>query len=661
MSSIEKRLRDELGELASWLIDKRAESSPVEQADSGSDSIPRDSGSDSIPRLDLDADTVRSGGRSRLFRIAAVLVLIVGLVGVSGLLSEDAPSVVTVPADPATQTPTTSAPTTSAPTTSVPTTTTVDDLSTDDAGDESSIVDLAPEVDPEVPPRGPLDESSTQAEEWLIGPFGGYAYGDQQVAPSLFPWGDGFLQIGYLNTSEQVPTEINLFAQTSDDGLNWEQPFQVNLPREHFEALETDIDSPVIRSWPIIRSNGEHLVVLSQLPGRHFGDEGANAVLGRQSAPASAHIEQRVFVSVTDDLEGWNHYEYPLLPPDGIHESLGTSVVAEDVVVSDEGWIIQISTLTYMDIGLLVPDSIRESAKEIRWIDYEDGTWVSTSDGLLIEWIIEDTISGSTESHRKFFSWEELGTTSDLFQEYGALHTKPYHFSYRYSGSVLVGRWGEEPIRRDLPSVSGFCCDIIATDAGYIGLSDAVEPGYAPGQFGWGALIFSPDGLTWQLIESPAGEVFQDSQFQDSQFCAIWTPSVHAVEGGVVMYSLESWISDCGCGTDRFQTQLVWVGDAKGLNWELQNISDNPCHERYSIAKSVGRGILLHIYVPLDYSEEPDTWDDRYQSTIVSTDGINWFTFYEETDPDWWSSVAFNGNVAVRVDSVGNAYRYELQ
>ena len=123
-------------------------------------------------------------------------------------------------------------------------------------------------------PQGALYESSTEAEEWLIGPFGGSVYSDQQAAPSLFPWGDGFLQIGYLNTSEQVPSEMNLFAQTSDDGLNWEQPFQVNLPREHFEALETDIDSSVITSWPIIRSNGEHLVVLSQLPGRHFGDRG---------------------------------------------------------------------------------------------------------------------------------------------------------------------------------------------------------------------------------------------------------------------------------------------------------------------------------------------------------------------------------------------------
>ena len=81
-----------------------------------------------------------------------------------------------------------------------------------------------------------------------------------------------------------------------------------------------------------------------------------------------------------------------------------------------------------MDIGLLVPDSIRESAKEIRWIEYEDGAWVSTSDGLLIEWIIEDANSDSTESHRKFFSWEELGITREIFDDYGFMYTKPYHF-----------------------------------------------------------------------------------------------------------------------------------------------------------------------------------------------------------------------------------------
>ena len=644
MSPIEKRLRDELGELASWLIDRRAESSSVEQADSGSDSIPRDSGADSIPRLDLDADTVRSGGRGRLVRIAAVLVLIVGIVGVSGLLSEDAPSVVTVPADPASQTPTTSA-----PTTSVPPTTTVDDPSTDDAGDESSIVELAPEVDPEVPPRGPLDESSTQAEEWLIGPFGGSAYGDQQAAPSLFPWGDGFLKIGYLNTSEQVPTEINLFAQTSDDGLNWEQPFQLNLPREHFGAFETDTDLQASTSPSIIRSNGEHLVVLSQWPSKYLVSGQADAVLNLRYAPASAHIEQRVFISVTDDLESWNLYEYPLPPPDGIHESLDTNVVVQDLVVSNEGWMIQISTLAYMDIGLFIPENIRESAKEIRWKEHNDGT------GLLIEWIVEDTNSGSSESQRKLLSWEELGIIKELFYDYGRVHIKPYHFSHRYSGSVLVTRWGEEPIRAELP-VKGFCCQIIATDGGYIGLSDANEPGYLYGQYGPGDLIFSPDGLAWHRLESPT-----DERIRMQPDCAIWTPSIHAVERGIVMYGVEApFTIGAACTSNRFGSELVWVGDDRGLNWKSQEISEDPFHEEYRIATSDGRGTLVFAYVPVDYSEEPDTWDVRYHSTIVSTDGVNWFTFYEESDPKR-SSVAFNGNVAVRVDNAGNSYRYELQ
>ena len=651
MSSIEKRLRDELGELASWLIDRRAESSSVEQADSGSDSIPRDSGADSIPRLDLDADTVRSGGRGRLVRVAAVLVLIVGLVGASGLLSEDAPSVVTVPADPASQTPTTSV-----PTSSVPPTTTVDDLSTDDPGDESLLVELAPEVDPDVPPPGPLDESSIRDEEWLKGPSGvwyGPWFETPQGVPWLVPWGDGFLQIGYLNTSEQVPTEMNLYAQTSDDGLNWGQPFLLDLPREHFDAPEIDNNNWSNSFWPIIKSNGTGLVILSQLPGRYFGERGANAALGRQNAPAGAHVEQRVFVSVTDNLESWNQYEYPLLPPDGVHKSLANHVVAEDVIVSDEGWMIQISTLTYMDIGLLVPAEIREAVEEMSWSLYDDdGMYVGYNVGLLVKWIV-NTNSGLSELHRKLFSWEELGITRTLFEDYGLVYNKPYHFSHRYSGSLLVVRWGEDPVRTEL-AVNGFCCEVISTDGSYIGLSQFTEPGYPPDKV-WGILMLSSDGLTWQSIDSPA-----DKMFRNLEYCILWPPSVRSVEAGVVMYSHGEINNSCTCDSERFVSEFFWTGDDKASNWESQNISDNPCHESYRVAKSVGKGILIDTYVPVDYSEEPDTWDERYHSTIVSIDGKNWFTFYEESDPEE-SSVAFNGNVAVRVDNAGNSYRYELQ
>ncbi len=637
MSSIEKRLRDELGELASWLIDRRTESNSVEQADSGIDSI---------PRLNLDADTVRPGGRNRLFRVAAVLLLIVGVISASRLLSEDVPSVVTAPTDSTTQTPATSA-----PTTSVPPTTTVDDLSTDDSSTESSLEDLAPEVDPEVPPSEAFEETSTEAEKW-------------RSTPWLVPWGDGFLQIGYLNTSEEGSTERNLFAQVSDDGLDWGQPFQLNLPREHFGAFETDIEIQATTYPSMIRSNGEHLVVLSQWPSNDLISGESEAVYRQRNAPASAHIEQRVFISVTEDLDSWKLYEYPLPPPDHVYEFLGTNVVAQDLVVSNEGWIIPISTLAYMDIGLLVPTEIQESAREIKWIYYEDGEYIDT-DGLLVEWSTEDANSELIETHRRYFTWQELGITSDIYHDYGFIANKPYHGEWRYSSSVLVGRWGEEAIRAELPE-QGICCDIVATDGGYIGILNPRHPGhapgYAPGLYGWGSMIFSPDGLTWQYVDAPV-----DGLFGGPDDCDIlWVPWIHAVEDGLVMSGPESYYRPCGCNSERFRSELVFVGDDRGLNWEPQNISDNPCHETYNIVrsarnlKSAGKGVLIDILAPLDYSEKPDNWDRRYHSTVVSIDGKNWFTFYEESDPGWWSSVAFNGNVAVRVDKAGNSYRYEL-
>ncbi len=635
MSSIEERLRDELGELASWLIDKRAESSSVEQVDSGDDSM---------PRLDLGADPARKGGHRRLFRVAAALLLIVGAVSASRLLSEDAPSVVTAPADPAD--PATRTPAASVPTTSVSPTTTVDDPRTDDSYTESSLEDLAPEVNPEVPPSEAFDETSTEAEKW-------------RSTPWLVPWGDGFLQIGYLNTSEEGPTRQNLFAQTSDDGLDWGQPFQLNLPREHFGAFETDIELQATAYPSIIRSNGEHLVVVSQWPSNSLYSEGSQAVFHQQNAPASAHIEQRVFVSVTEDLDSWKLYEYPLPPPDHIHEFLGTNVVAQDLVVSNEGWIIPISTLAYMDIGLLVPTEIQESAREIKWIDYEDGEYID-NDGLLVEWSTADANSESVETHRRYFTWQELGITEDIYLGYGLMGNRPYHPERRYSSSVLVGRWGEEAIRAELP-LQGSCCDIVATDGGYIGILNPRHPGHAPGSFpglyGWGSMIFSPDGLLWQSVNAPV-----DGLFRGPDDCDIlWVPSILAVEDGLVMSGSESWQyrSSCVCSSERFLSDLVLVGDDRGLNWEPQNISDNSCHETYHTVDSAGKGVLIDIYVPLDYSEDPETWDERYHSTVVSIDGKNWFTFYEETDPDW-AGVAFNGNVAVRVDNAGNYYRYEL-
>ena len=595
-----------------------------------------------------------SGSYRRWLKAASLSLLIAGLVASSACAREDTPLDATVPDGPAVESTSTTTAAATPTTSPAATTTTVVDLSIDDPATELLPDELDPEVaavsevERGVAPPGALYESSA---EWLVGPFRDIWYGDPQAAPWLFPWGDGFLQIGFANTSEQIPSEMNLFARTSADGLNWGESFQLDLPREHFEALETVTDSdwtnlPWTNPWPIIESNGKSLVVLSQLPGRHFGARGARAARIKYAAPPNSHLEQRAFVSVTEDLDTWNHYEYPLLPPDDVNNPLlGNHVVAEDVIVSDEGWIIQISTLTYIDIGLLVPAEFRNAAERIWWSRYDDDVEYVGNEGLHI-----DAYTESTEFNNKLYSWEELGITRELVERYGVLSMKPYHFSDHFTGSLLVGKWGEGPVRVELPPVNGVCCEIVSTDAGYVGLSDAVEPGYPQGRFGWGALIFSSNGLTWQHIEPPGDERIR----QPPATLGIWIPSVHVVEDRIVMHG-KSWGISNGCD-DRPLYEFFWVGDARGSNWESQNISDDPCVAKwYSVANSAGRGVLVYS----DVSENLDTIGDRYHSTIVSIDGVNWFTFYEEHDPKR-SSVAFNGNVAVRVDNAGNSYRYEL-
>ncbi len=636
MSSIEKRLRDELGELASWLIDKRAESSSVGQAVSGSDSI---------PKLDLDADTVRPGGRSRLFRVAAALLLIVGIVSVGRLLSEDPPPVVTVPTDPATQTPTTSA----------PPTTTVDGTATEDVDDSTGAPLTATEdVDDSATADDQLDESSgeqivseVELDLPLRGPFEGPVFGEWHRAPELFPWGAGFLQIGFLNTGEDFPAEINLFAQISGDGLNWEQPFKLNLPQQHFNSIRANYGSLVRVSWPFIESNGEHLVVLSRSSDQNLGDGETGDELsgGSGSVPVSEHFEQRVFVSVTDDLEDWDNYEHTLQLSDGIHESLTVDIVEEDLIVSKNGWMFQISTSTYMDVHSLVSANIQGYS---RWIRREE----ANEDGLIVELEVKDPNSEYVVSYERLFSWEELGTTLDLYKEHGLLSNKAVPISRR-SGSVLVAEWGEGAILAGLPSVADICCQIVATDAGYVGLSVILPSGVSPIPSRPGDLVYSPDGVTWHVMESPADEGIKKPNCVSS----MWTPSIHAVEGGVVLHGREQHgTSSEDCEFSLLGRDLIWVGDDRGSNWKLQEISEGSFHKAEVPRGTTGRGVLLASVIPIPRG---DDYEHLYQGTIVSSDGINWVTFGEETDPVP-TSVAFNGNVALRIDGAGNAYRYEL-
>ena len=183
-----------------------------------------------------------------------------------------------------------------------------------------------------------------------------------------------------------------------------------------------------------------------------------------------------------------------------------------------------------MDVGSLIPTDIRESGKNVRWSTYDHEEERPIRGGLLIQWETEDIDSDSIESHEQLFtSWDELRTTYRLFDYYAAISNNPYHNSYRQSGSVMLSVWGEDPTRAEpLGDVGGFCCDIVATDSGYVGLSDNNEPGYGPGLFGSvsGYMISSSDGLYWSEIESPPGHEIQSTPIGRP---GVWRPSVRYI------------------------------------------------------------------------------------------------------------------------------------
>ena len=225
-------------------------------------------------------------------------------------------------------------------------------------------------------------------------------------------------------------------------------------------------------------------------------------------------------MSVTTDLANWDANEVLISRPDFLHESLQIYFDLTDLDVTQDGWLLEVTTSAYMDdLPSLLPEEIRRSASWIRATAYDD-------EGVTFEWMTEDAESTDAEPHTGRFSWKELGTTQDLYLDYGLdglIRNKPYIHSSDIFGSVWVAAWGEDPVRAELPSVGGRCCSIAPTGDGYIGLSDHSEGGYPPWRFGPASLVFSPDGRSWETIGPLAGAEF-------------WLYEIGSVDGGAIIY-----------------------------------------------------------------------------------------------------------------------------
>ncbi len=409
------------------------------------------------------------------------------------------------------------------------------------------------------------------------------------------PWGDGFLHLEYAapTTSEEPCSEGRLSARFSTDGVEWTEFSDLEVPSVHTKPTLLsqlgldDLDCLVntYKSAMRISSDGERFVIASQWPtyldtwyGRRASDA---AWLDRllENPPS-------VSVSITRDLVNWETIEVPIPRPEGLHTSLHAAPSLGGLSLAEQGWLLELETVTYMNLFSLMPADIRESASRIQ--PKYDGPWVDEStgeSGMTVEWWADGT---QRDAHTRFVPWRELGTTRELYEDYGEIVNKPYHPEWRYSGSMLVAPWGESPERFDLPYVHT-CCTVW-TESGFVGLLDHSVAGHLPSLFGPATVVFSPDAETWDALESIGGE-------------RTWVKGIAAVNSGVIAFSThpDEFLS-LGGDQDRI---VYWLSDPDGSNW-------------------------------------------RQVEPAETTDPIEWLMANDRTPIDW-PRLAVNGNVVLRI------------
>ena len=420
--------------------------------------------------------------------------------------------------------------------------------------DEDTLDDSGAEVDSD----STAAEASTESD-------GSFEIVTTSIPPDLInvqllPWDGGFLNLGYLRAAEKDEAPCNasqLRIRTSDDGLQWTEFSSLEIPSVH--AMPSDfsghddfyIDCRYFQHrFPShIASDGTRLAIVSQWP---IGLETWAGVTPNSAAllDASIQIRPTIHLSVTEDLVTWDTIEILIDSPEDLHESLHRDPHVTDLSLHDDGWLLELTTLTYMNFFALMPDDIRDSASMAR-PDFS-GAWydeTSGEDGVTVEWSTYD--NPYVFSNTRFVSWDELGTTQALFDKYGP-NNQPYPLGELYSGSLLVASWGEDPKSLSLPYDAKYS-HVVVTDAGYLALSDPSEAGYHPGWFGSGTLFFSANGEEWVRINRLAGD-------------EIWMHSIRGVNGGVVAFGSPSPRSAAFFEDDWMNH--FWLGNPDGSSWE---------------------------------------------------------------------------------------------
>ena len=413
------------------------------------------------------------------------------------------------------------------------------------------------------------------------------------VLPRVLPWGDGFLAFGCTPEWTDVWEETRQTFHTSADGLLWSAVGSVPLPFADLSGRDPLDYHPIYTA-----SDGQRLLLAAER-----GD--------------------RILVSITGDLANWDTHEVVPTQPDGLPHGVRAETRAENLTIGPHGWLLLTSTRLGVDLRVLAPADVQESAVAIRF-------GLPESRGLTVEWRAAGQ-EPDDPYHTRFVTWEELGIAEDSYRHYGVLEyaMRPHTPNDLRSSAVWAADWGGEPVRADLPDVRDTALwTVVGTDAGYVGLPWLGGPG-CPSPVG--EMFYSPDGLTWNAINAPGG-------------VAVSLMGLSAVENGVLVSGHEWDGSSCNPVTSH-----LWRGDATGSNWRPVELPGLPEHSSIIMwdggAGAVGTSVL--------------TEGDRLAQWIVgSRNGVDWLV-EDNAEPAEFSAT-INGNVMVAIDRQGNPRRFAI-
>ena len=281
--------------------------------------------------------------------------------------------------------------------------------------------------------------------------------------------------------------------------------------------------------------------------------------------PSSTSRLDTLAIVQSDGLHSPSVHTVPLGPGVALHPSLLTSSRVGELVIDSTRWFIPVTVTTYMDIYELVRRHPHFASRNVEvhrvlpsWYgEHGDG-------GVVVEW--PDGLA--TAPFECFVSWEELGTTGELFDTYGSYNysNDPYpRVHSQVHGFIWTARWGQPPARAELPDNRGRCCQIEILDTGYVAISDVKQDGTYNNLSAAPPVHYSPDGLAWNEVDVPT-RLFSDYMGIDPWEIPIWVCSVQSTDTGVLVRQALGGIAGgtfytfCGEGT-------YWSADGDLTNW----------------------------------------------------------------------------------------------